>query len=193
MINLIFLLFFFFFNDTATTEIYTLSLHDALPISPTAGPGCNVSVASPSAGSVTRCSLEASVPLTTTLYEKAVAAAAEVSTQLVVSMSRMVASSVDPGPLDTGVNPAVAPRCTSYRSNTEGPANRDQCSSAPLECSNVGASRVTASPAAARAISWWDGNPTAVNPMARTSTRRTRNERDQDMAASHDAAAARAP
>src|SRR3712207_8930799 len=27
------LLFFFFFNDTATTEIYTLSLHDALPIS----------------------------------------------------------------------------------------------------------------------------------------------------------------
>src|ERR1043165_10231815 len=25
-------LFFFFFNDTATTEIYTLSLHDALPI-----------------------------------------------------------------------------------------------------------------------------------------------------------------
>src|SRR2546430_127912 len=30
--------FFFFFNDTATTEIYTLSLHDALPIS--AGCGC---------------------------------------------------------------------------------------------------------------------------------------------------------
>src|SRR5215204_7639879 len=30
-----FLLFlFFFFNDTATTEIYTLSLHDALPIFP---------------------------------------------------------------------------------------------------------------------------------------------------------------
>src|SRR6266540_5894591 len=27
-----FILFFFFFNDTATTEIYTLSLHDALPI-----------------------------------------------------------------------------------------------------------------------------------------------------------------
>src|SRR6266481_9866001 len=27
-----FLVFFFFFNDTATTEIYTLSLHDALPI-----------------------------------------------------------------------------------------------------------------------------------------------------------------
>src|SRR2546425_8947451 len=26
------LFFFFFFNDTATTEIYTLSLHDALPI-----------------------------------------------------------------------------------------------------------------------------------------------------------------
>src|SRR2546422_11684367 len=31
---ILFLLFFlfFFFNDTATTEIYTLSLHDALPI-----------------------------------------------------------------------------------------------------------------------------------------------------------------
>src|SRR5262245_66655373 len=28
--------FLFFFNDTATTEIYTLSLHDALPISPIA-------------------------------------------------------------------------------------------------------------------------------------------------------------
>src|SRR3712207_8700184 len=28
----IFVLMFFFFNDTATTEIYTLSLHDALPI-----------------------------------------------------------------------------------------------------------------------------------------------------------------
>src|SRR3712207_8803314 len=30
---MILLLCFFFFNDTATTEIYTLSLHDALPIS----------------------------------------------------------------------------------------------------------------------------------------------------------------
>src|SRR2546430_13468642 len=29
---------FFFFNDTATTEIYTLSLHDALPISPKSRP-----------------------------------------------------------------------------------------------------------------------------------------------------------
>src|SRR3712207_8451504 len=29
---MLYLLFFFFFNDTATTEIYTLSLHDALPI-----------------------------------------------------------------------------------------------------------------------------------------------------------------
>src|SRR5256885_9983926 len=28
---------FFFFNDTATTEIYTLSLHDALPISAPSG------------------------------------------------------------------------------------------------------------------------------------------------------------
>src|SRR6266581_928025 len=33
-------IFFFFFNDTATTEIYTLSLHDALPISS----GCGVGI-----------------------------------------------------------------------------------------------------------------------------------------------------
>src|SRR6266540_7049127 len=32
MRRLLGLLIFFFFNDTATTEIYTLSLHDALPI-----------------------------------------------------------------------------------------------------------------------------------------------------------------
>src|SRR2546430_6531513 len=32
MIFVILVCFFFFFNDTATTEIYTLSLHDALPI-----------------------------------------------------------------------------------------------------------------------------------------------------------------
>src|SRR5215211_5407029 len=36
------ILFFFFFNDTATTEIYTLSLHDALPISQTSPPGRRV-------------------------------------------------------------------------------------------------------------------------------------------------------
>src|SRR3990170_3044671 len=30
----VFYFVFFFFNDTATTEIYTLSLHDALPICP---------------------------------------------------------------------------------------------------------------------------------------------------------------
>src|SRR5258708_26616249 len=33
--------FFFFFNDTATTEIYTLSLHDALPISERAREGAS--------------------------------------------------------------------------------------------------------------------------------------------------------
>src|SRR5438874_13833949 len=32
-VRLRYFLSFFFFNDTATTEIYTLSLHDALPIS----------------------------------------------------------------------------------------------------------------------------------------------------------------
>src|SRR2546427_7331885 len=34
---------FFFFNDTATTEIYTLSLHDALPISHGRGPRAGAS------------------------------------------------------------------------------------------------------------------------------------------------------
>src|SRR5579864_9849248 len=39
-LNLSSLLFiFFFFNDTATTEIYTLSLHDALPIFPSLARG----------------------------------------------------------------------------------------------------------------------------------------------------------
>src|SRR4249920_4223461 len=32
LLLLCFIFLFFFFNDTATTEIYTLSLHDALPI-----------------------------------------------------------------------------------------------------------------------------------------------------------------
>src|SRR2546429_6092862 len=34
LITVIMSVYFFFFNDTATTEIYTLSLHDALPILP---------------------------------------------------------------------------------------------------------------------------------------------------------------
>src|SRR5258708_18226478 len=46
---------FFFFNDTATTEIYTLSLHDALPIYPDRGArasaGCAASVRWPAAAS----------------------------------------------------------------------------------------------------------------------------------------------
>src|SRR5256885_8459556 len=41
------LLVFFFFNDTATTEIYTLSLHDALPISPVGSTAYNFSAHGP--------------------------------------------------------------------------------------------------------------------------------------------------
>src|SRR3712207_7050820 len=49
-------LLFFFFNDTATTEIYTLSLHDALPICETrpfrgAGPASSGAVRTTRAGS----------------------------------------------------------------------------------------------------------------------------------------------
>src|SRR5258708_27178381 len=39
--------FFFFFNDTATTEIYTLSLHDALPISRCTRSACHIFAAGP--------------------------------------------------------------------------------------------------------------------------------------------------
>src|SRR6266568_7449626 len=39
--------FFFFFNDTATTEIYTLSLHDALPIFARLGEAAAVEGAGP--------------------------------------------------------------------------------------------------------------------------------------------------
>ena len=42
----------FFFNDTATTEIYTLSLHDALPISE--GIGQVVAGCAPAVDSITR-------------------------------------------------------------------------------------------------------------------------------------------
>src|SRR2546430_12360282 len=41
---------FFFFNDTATTEIYTLSLHDALPISTSTSLACAASRRGRSAG-----------------------------------------------------------------------------------------------------------------------------------------------
>src|SRR2546422_11564427 len=48
--------FFFFFNDTATTEIYTLSLHDALPIWPVEDPPGDrgVRAAAPGAGTAHR-------------------------------------------------------------------------------------------------------------------------------------------
>src|SRR5216684_9059318 len=49
-------LFFFFFNDTATTEIYTLSLHDALPISPR-------HLASPEDGAISPAMMRSSVDL----------------------------------------------------------------------------------------------------------------------------------
>src|SRR5690348_18509943 len=47
------LMFFFFFYDTSTTEIYTLSLHDALPISTRSS---SASMIVPSTGSAVRAS-----------------------------------------------------------------------------------------------------------------------------------------
>src|SRR5688572_31556399 len=52
------LLSFFFFNDTATTEIYTLSLHDALPILTSTGKRRRGGMRRRS--SVRRCSITAS-------------------------------------------------------------------------------------------------------------------------------------
>src|SRR2546426_6938923 len=43
---------FFFFNDTATTEIYTLSLHDALPISVSGRPTSAAWAATASTGAI---------------------------------------------------------------------------------------------------------------------------------------------
>src|SRR2546427_3298477 len=45
---------FFFFNDTATTEIYTLSLHDALPIS-RGCPSCSATMLTPKVSSSCVC------------------------------------------------------------------------------------------------------------------------------------------
>src|SRR5690349_24445007 len=53
--------FFFFFNDTATTEIYTLSLHDALPILPansTERPAVAIAVTVACSGSAPSCRSE---------------------------------------------------------------------------------------------------------------------------------------
>src|SRR2546422_2036834 len=47
--------FFFFFNDTATTEIYTLSLHDALPISRASSRSCPKATASCAVPTGTTC------------------------------------------------------------------------------------------------------------------------------------------
>src|SRR3712207_9397477 len=56
------ILFFFFFNDTATTEIYTLSLHDALPISPLAST-VSLRVRLPSATAVTTSAMPRTWPV----------------------------------------------------------------------------------------------------------------------------------
>src|SRR2546430_13350642 len=48
------MLTYFFFNDTATTEIYTLSLHDALPISGSAVPNAVVTARNEETGAIRR-------------------------------------------------------------------------------------------------------------------------------------------
>src|SRR3712207_6964677 len=58
-------LFFFFFNDTATTEIYTLSLHDALPIWTRRRRRSGRITASPSTASATASAASRPAPTTT--------------------------------------------------------------------------------------------------------------------------------
>src|SRR6266702_5300678 len=60
--------FFFFFNDAASTEIYTLSLHDALPIS-TSSP--RDTTASPLRASAERATSRAPAALFTTMASSA--------------------------------------------------------------------------------------------------------------------------
>src|SRR3712207_7556998 len=64
-------MFFFFFNDTATTEIYTLSLHDALPISLRAGVSTARSGAATTAGVAAGEPAAATAPATTTVAPRA--------------------------------------------------------------------------------------------------------------------------
>src|SRR2546422_11658490 len=65
--------FFFFFNDTATTEIYTLSLHDALPISS----GIATMAVRGVISSFTGRSAKASTPDTTTISSAEASASAD--------------------------------------------------------------------------------------------------------------------
>src|SRR3712207_8264591 len=51
--------YFFFFNDTATTEIYTLSLHDALPISCGSGRACTLRPPRSSSANTCSCAMAA--------------------------------------------------------------------------------------------------------------------------------------
>src|SRR5258706_3619067 len=52
---------FFFFNDTATTEIYTLSLHDALPISFPVGVTTVTNTATDASGNRSSCTFTVTV------------------------------------------------------------------------------------------------------------------------------------
>src|SRR5258705_12136627 len=56
---------FFFFNDTATTEIYTLSLHDALPICPPVLTRAGWRCSSPCSRSARDCPLASSMSFST--------------------------------------------------------------------------------------------------------------------------------
>src|SRR2546429_3455902 len=73
---------FFFFNDTATTEIYTLSLHDALPIS--SDPGIEARTGFPSVKSFPemRATVENLAKLYPTLYTRSEEHTSELQSRL---------------------------------------------------------------------------------------------------------------
>src|SRR5256885_9883681 len=80
---------FFFFNDTATTEIYTLSLHDALPISQRQR-SCEAGTDCPARSSLTAPSSPRALRLVARLAEKKVPLRSEEHTSELQSPCNLV-------------------------------------------------------------------------------------------------------
>src|SRR5256886_16230337 len=95
---------FFFFNDTATTEIYTLSLHDALPISKTSGCAFASETVSGSSG------------------HPGFTAVKPASSNNVAQRSQLLGSSQRPWMKTTGVRPDALARSTCSDSRSVMPA-----------------------------------------------------------------------
>src|SRR5258707_13740692 len=93
---------FFFFNDTATTEIYTLSLHDALPISQPM-----MSTVSPAANRAFCTAL--TIVLMGSINVASSKLTLSGSATIPRSATHGIAFTYSPNPPPFGVNPAVNP------------------------------------------------------------------------------------